>query len=1296
VTHAVVEVRVGSVTGPVWRLKSVVAVGGARGQALLPERAPTRPITLPATFTVKAGDRRGRLDVVVDALDQEGRVAGRGAGSVDLVAQDGVRLEVLLGLSCDNDETCQDGRFCNGMERCTAGVCQGGQESCPPSAVACVQVGCVEEARRCAVTADHTLCAPFTNAEGEREPAYCDAVLGCTRGTPCGGEEECQDGFLCNGAERCVGGRCIGGVPPAVDDGQDCTVDVCVEGEGRRHFPVADGNHCTQVEHGICLGGVCVTPRCGDGVLDRGEACDDANDNPNDGCDRCQRTAWVATVVAGLGPSGGVPTRQALRMPSGVAVDRSGVVHVADAGGQRIWRWDPRSGLSTLVAGLGGASEACTPEAIGTRASLGTPKGLAMDLDGSLVVADDYQGCTYRLTRGGRKEPLGTNVSIPMGVTVSARREVYCSDAGRNVVLRDGIVVAGNGVAGYAGDNGPATSARLNGPRGVAVDREGNLFIADMDNHRVRRVGPDGVIRTVVGNGVAGGGGDNGPAGSAQVNSPYGIALDGLGRTWLTEADGARVRMVDEDGVIHTVAGTGVQGGSGDVADARTADLGEPTFLAVAANGDVFFSERANHRVRHLHADGSLTTAVGATDLVSPYVLREPEPALSRNLGDVSGLAADAAGAFYLSQYYFQVVERVSPAGQAVRVVGSGREGVCGRVVPSQPALEADLCHPTALAVTSSGELLVSDTDNHVVRRLRTDGTLVVVAGTGQAGSGGDGGDATRAQLSFPQGLAVLPDGSVLVADHGNHRVRRVGPDGVISTVAGTGEPASTGDGGLATAAALHGPDGLAASPGDGFYVTERMGNRVRWVRGGGTVQTVAGTGARGFSGDNGPATSALLDGPRAVWPAPGGGFWVADASNHRVRRVDASGTITTVAGTGDAGSGVDFHLARLTPLHRPSSLATDVSGSLLIGEAGGALVRRVVGNQLAVVAGHLRPGDNTVRLASLHGPSELVALDASRWLWVDDKWGMVRVMDQERDTVSTAVGQFLGMPLSSVTTEAARVDMWTGEERPVRSVAYSREDGWLWLGRGPRILRVEIPDVDDPRTWSVRFYAGADGPDFRDGILSRARFGGSLEGLAWDATGRRLLVADGDNHCVRAVQVDWEVVETVAGVPGVYGVSLDDTPAREALLGQPTAVTPARDGSLYVASRAEGYVWRVGLDGVVRHVLGDGTANSSGQGGPAWLGGVNQPSQMAVDGWGNLWVTSSDAIRLVVAGSDGVAEGSGTLLTAYGGPPRDRFPASHLAGVAGLALAPDGASVLFTDEVLNLVVRLDRQAAVP
>ncbi|OKH98947.1 hypothetical protein A6A06_25420 [Streptomyces sp. CB02923] len=333
------------------------------------------------------------------------------------------------------------------------------------------------------------------------------------------------------------------------------------------------------------------------------------------------------------------------------------------------------------------------------------------------------------------------------------------------------VTVAGGGTAGSGGDGGAATAAQLHCPFGLVAAATGSLYIADYQNHRVRKVRADGVVVTVAGSGKKGYGGDGGPAVAAAFRDPAGVALDGAGRLFVADRSNQRIRKVGRDGVVTTVAGNGTAGFGGDGGPATAASLNFPHALSVGRDGSLYIADDYNHRIRKVTPDGIITT-----------------------------------------------------------VAGDGTEGFGG---DGGPATGASLNFPHAVAVGRSGQLYIADRYNHRVREVAPDGVITTVAGAGRAGFSGDGGAATRAALHLPQCVAVGDDGTLYVTDYGNERVRKVTADGCITTVAGSGTKGFGGDGGPAVSAALDQPLGITLDAAGALYIADFGNHRVRKVSGG-------------------------------------------------------------------------------------------------------------------------------------------------------------------------------------------------------------------------------------------------------------------------------------------------------------------------------------------------------------------------------------------------------------------------------------------------------------------------------
>jgi trimeric autotransporter adhesin len=379
----------------------------------------------------------------------------------------------------------------------------------------------------------------------------------------------------------------------------------------------------------------------------------------------------------------------------------------------------------------------------------------------------------------------GTSASLfgPKGAAADKAGNIFFTDA--NAVLRlDGTtgvltLVAGNGAQGFSGDNGLATRAQLNGPNGVAVDPAGNLYISDIGNLVVRKVS-NGVITTFAGNGTWGDSGDNGPATSARLMSPSGVAVDSAGNLYIADSALGRIREVT-NGVIATVAGGGSQ--FGDNVPATSALLAYSVALAVDAAGNLYIADPINSRIRKV-SNGVITTVAG--NGTAGYS-GDNGPATSAQLNRPEGLAVDSAGNLYIADTGNGRIRKVSN-GVITTVAGNGTAGFSG---DNGPANSAQLYGPSGIAVDPAGNLYIADSVNNRIRKV-SNGIITTVVGIGTPGYSGDNGPATGAQID-PAGVAVDSAGNLYIADTYNFRVRKVS-HGVITTVAGSGKHGAGGD----------------------------------------------------------------------------------------------------------------------------------------------------------------------------------------------------------------------------------------------------------------------------------------------------------------------------------------------------------------------------------------------------------------------------------------------------------------------------------------------------------------------
>ncbi|MFF7380884.1 RICIN domain-containing protein [Streptomyces massasporeus] len=323
----------------------------------------------------------------------------------------------------------------------------------------------------------------------------------------------------------------------------------------------------------------------------------------------------------------------------------------------------------------------------------------------------------------------------------------------------------------------------------------------------------------------------------------------------------------------------------------------------------------------------------------------DSEPAVSAQLNRPLGVAVDSVGTLYISEYAGHRVRKVTTDGKISTYAGNGSPGALG---DGGPAVSAQLKNPREVAVDGAGNLYIADAGNHRIRKVTVDGKISTFAGTGTASSGGDGGLATAAQVNSPLGVAVDSVGTLYICEYGGHRVRKVTTDGKISTYAGNGSPGALGDGGPAVSAQLRHPVGLAVDGAGNLYIADYYNHRIRKVTSDGTISTVAGKGTANFGGDGGPATAAQLNYPVAVVVDSTGALYISDHTNHRVRKVTTDGTISTVAGTGAANFGGDGGPAASAQLRNPYGLAVDCVDTLYFADHANDRARKIASAKMA------------------------------------------------------------------------------------------------------------------------------------------------------------------------------------------------------------------------------------------------------------------------------------------------------------------------------------------------------------
>jgi sugar lactone lactonase YvrE len=776
----------------------------------------------------------------------------------------------------------------------------------------------------------------------------------------------------------------------------------------------------------------------------------------------------------------------------------------------------------------------------------------------------------------------GTNVTFTVAVSGTGPFTYQWQFNGTN--LPNGIIstVAGNGTGTYAGDGGAATSASLHYPTGVALDVVGNLYIADQVNQRIRKVNPNGTISTVAGTGNSGYSGDGGAAGNAGLSAPFGVTLDAVNNLYIGDQCNNRIRVIGTNGIISTVAGNGTGAPSsgafsGDGAAATNASLFYPQGVVLDYSGNLYIADQKNCRIRKVDTNGIITTVAGTNS---------------------AGYSGDGGA-----------------------------------------ATAANLWNPTGVALDTAGNLYIADATNNRIRKVDTNAIITTVAGNAGRGYSGDGGASISASLYSPSGMVVDGLGNLYIADAGNNRVRKVGTNGIITTVAGTNSPGYSGDGGAATNARLYYPIGVALDASGNLYIADKNNNRIREVLLYATYPTLTlndvGAGNAGnytvvITGPYGGVTSAVatltVQAPPVVTAQP-------------VSQIAFVGS-NSLFSVGVAGSGPFGYLWYFdgTNLVQSDSISTLALADVSTNDVGSYAV--VVTNDygsvtslvatLAVVTA--QPGSKTV-LAATTASLGVTVYGTGPFTY---QW-QFNGTNLPNNIISTVAGNG---------TAAYGGDGGAAIKASLDGIGGVALDavGELFIAdtSNDRIRKVDTNGVITTVAGNgTNGYSGDGGPAIN--AMVNLPIGANL-----DAFGN-LYIADTYNVRIRKVDTNG-VITTVAG-NGTATFAGDGGAATNASLNRPTGVGLDASGNLYIADCWNGRVRKVDTNGIVTTVAGTGTGTYAGDGGAATNASLNGPSGVAFDASGNLYIADFWNNRIRKVDTNGIittiaGNGVGNLLS--------------------------------------------------
>jgi NHL repeat len=599
----------------------------------------------------------------------------------------------------------------------------------------------------------------------------------------------------------------------------------------------------------------------------------------------------------------------------------------------------------------------------------GTGTGESLDLE---LVAGDIGGPGNVDDTGA-----GARFNRPASVAVDRTGNVYIADpinsTIRKVTPAGEVTTLAGAVGLYGSQDGTGTAARFDSPAGVAVDGTGNVYVADTNNSTIRKITADGVVTTLAGTAGMIGGAD-GMGAVARFHFPAGVAVDGTGTVYVADRANATIRKIAA-GNVTTLAGSAGQIGSADGTGAAARFSG-PSSVTVDGGGNVYVADQDNATIRQITPAGVVTTLAGTAGMIGSA---NGTGAAARFNGP-SSVSVDRSGNIYVADQNNQTVRKVTFAGVVTTLAGS--PGVTGSA--DGPGSDARFNLPAGVAVDSIGNLYVADKDNHTLRKINSTGGVTTPAGAASRPGSIDGmGAAVR--FSLPTSVAVDPAGNSYVADARNHTIRKITSAGVVTTLAGAAgvEGSANGTGG---GARFSFPSGVTVDGAGNVYVADTDNHTIRKITAAGVVTTLAGT-AGSVGGADGTGADARFDSPSGVAVDGTGNVYVADLNNHAIRKVTAAGVVTTLAGSaGRAGSadgtGADARF------NFPSAVAVDGAGIVYVADENNKTIRKVTATgtvtTLAGAVNMLGSADGTGSAARFRSPVG-VAVDRAGNVYVAD-----------------------------------------------------------------------------------------------------------------------------------------------------------------------------------------------------------------------------------------------------------------------------------------------------------------------
>jgi len=598
----------------------------------------------------------------------------------------------------------------------------------------------------------------------------------------------------------------------------------------------------------------------------------------------------------------------------------------------------------------------------------------------------------------------------PAGVATDSAGNVYVADFNNETIRKitpAGPVTTLAGTAGVEGSaDGTGAAARFRSPTGVAADSVGNVYVADGDNNTIRKITPAGVVATLAGTAGVSGSAD-GTGAAASFNYPASFATDSAGNVYVADANNNTIRKITPTGLVTTLAGTAGVSGSADGTGAA-ASFNSPSGVATDTAGNVYVADTLNFTIRAITPTGVVTTLAGT----APVKGWADGTGAAARFNLPTSVATDSAGNVYVADANPDIpypplkeggdtIRKITPAGVVTTMAGT--PGAWGSTDGTGAA--ARFYDPTGVATNSGGDVYVADTLNNTIRKITPAGVVTTLAGASSV-SGSTDGTGAAALFYYPQGVATDSAGNVYVADSLNDTIRRITPNAVVTTLAGTAGVQGSADA-TGSAARFNYPTSVATDNAGNLYIADAGNNTIRKITSGGGVTTLAGRAGVQGSAD-GSGSTALFSGPVGVATDNAGNVYVADASNSTIRKITPTGVVTTLAGTAGATGSADG-TGTAARFSLPQGVATDGAGNLYVSDGANNNIRKItpagVVTTLAGTAGVEGSADGTGAAASFWAPQGLAT----------DNVGDVYLADRGNNTirkitpggvVTTVVGQ--------------------------------------------------------------------------------------------------------------------------------------------------------------------------------------------------------------------------------------------------------------------------------------------------